>query len=197
MRLSRTKEDSLPDTKNKFAMLNQHESSGPSSLGYQSTPPPPLDSGYDSRRTAGGPSRSMGVPGRSSRGASEESDRKRDFGNLRPKANGPTQRGEHHDVGGPAVSMMAPQSASRPVPGNIHEVNYVLEQSKLLRGKPDLKPAEVDNQAKQLLDEFLNDKNEKVTNTSTIFSNCSTKNKLILGVKEKVGLLKNTRTVEP
>ena len=159
MRLSRTKEDSIPDTKNKFAMLNQHESSGPSS--YQSMQPPSLDSGYDSRRTGGGPSRSMGVPGRSSRGASEEPDRKRDFGNLRSRNVGPPQR-DHHEVGGPAVSMMAPQSASRPVPGNIHEVNYVLEQSKLLRGHPDLNPTELENQAKQLLDEFLNDRNEMV-----------------------------------
>ena len=159
MRLSRTKEDSIPDTKNKFAMLNQHESSGPSS--YQSMQPPSLDSGYDSRRTGGGPSRSMGVPGRSSRGASEEPDRKRDFGNLRSRNVGPPQR-DHHEVGGPAVSMMAPQSASRPVPGNIHEVNYVLEQSKLLRGHPDLNPTELENQAKQLLDEFLNDRSEMV-----------------------------------
>jgi hypothetical protein len=49
-------------------------------------------------------------------------------------------------------------------------VNEVLEQTKQLRGKPDMKPEEIEKHSKLLLDEFLHDGDEKV---SLVFSSHS------------------------
>jgi hypothetical protein len=159
----------LPDVRNKYSMLNTYDS-GPSSLqgGYQSSGPQSLDSGYDSRRMGGGSSRSMIVTGRGSRGPSAEPDRNRSGAEAvrpTPRTNGPRD----HEVGGPAASL-GPQASGRPVPGTIKEVNLVVEQAKLLNGKPDMSNTQIEKQAKLLLDEYLNDENEKVKFSFFLFS---------------------------
>ena len=137
-------------------MLNEQDS-GPASIGGYPSQPPSHNSGFDSQRAqAGGPSRSMGVPGRSSRGPSAD-DRRADPV-RQARTNGP--RG-HAEAAGPAASM-GPSASGRPVPETIGEVNRVLEQSKQLRGKPDKSAAEIEKQSKLLLDEFLNNGNEQV-----------------------------------
>ena len=162
MRLSRTKEDQPPTdlSRNKFSTLLNTQDSGPASIGGYPMQPPSHDSPFDARR--GGSSRSMGMPGRGSRGPSAD-ERKRAVEAVRQttKPNGPSAR-DHVEAGGPAASMMGPPMIGRPIPEAINEVNCVLEQSKLLRGRPDRSTADVEKQAKLLLDEFLNDGNEKV-----------------------------------
>jgi hypothetical protein len=164
MRLSITKDNQPPTdlSRNKFSMLNTQDS-GPASIGGYPMQPPTHEMSFDTRRgPPGGSSRSMGMPGRGSRGPSAD-ERKRAVEAVRQttKPNGPLAR-DHVEVGGPAASMMGPPMPGRPVPEKISEVNYVLEQSKQLRGLPDRSTAEVEKQAKLLLDEFLNDGNEKV-----------------------------------
>ena len=137
---------------------------GPSSLGggYPSMPPPSHDNRYEPRRSVGGSSRSMGMPGSGSRGPSVESERKRAVEAVlqqSTKANGPPSR--DHEVGGPAASVGLP-SAGRPVPDTLSDANLVIEQANLLNGKPDLSNLEIEKQARLLLEEFLNDENEKV-----------------------------------
>ena len=154
----------MPDVRNKYAMLNTQDS-GPASLGgYSSMPPPSMDSGYDSRRAGGGPSRSMGMPGRSSRGPSADAEKKRAVEAVRQssKPNGPQR--EHGDVG-MAVSMGPPLTA-RPVPDNPKDATYIMEQARHLKGKPDLKKEEIEKKANLLLKEYLNNENEKVTRFS-------------------------------
>ena len=154
----------MPDVRNKYAMLNTQDS-GPASLGGSSSiPPPSMDSGYDSRRAGGGPSRSMGMPGRSSRGPSADAEKKRAVEAVRQssKPNGPQR--EHGDVG-MAVSMGPPLTA-RPVPDNPKDATYIMEQARHLKGKPDLKKEEIEKKANLLLKEYLNNENEKVTRFS-------------------------------
>jgi hypothetical protein len=158
MRLTRTKEEpAVVDlSRNKFSMLNMQDS-GPASISGYPSQPPSHDSGYDSLRTqTGGPSRSMYLPGRGTRGTSAD-DRKVDA-SRQTRVNRPR---DHAEAAGPAASM-GPSASGRPVPETIWEVNRVLEQSKQLRGKPDKSLAEIEKQSKLLLDEFLQNGNEQV-----------------------------------
>lgn len=50
-------------------------------------------------------------------------------------------------------------------------MNEVLEQTKQLRGKPDMKPEEIEKHSKLLLDEFLHDGDEKVSSSLFQFIN--------------------------
>jgi hypothetical protein len=109
----------------------------------------------------------MGMPGSGSRGPSVESERKRAVEAVlqqSTKANGPPLR--DHEVGGPAASLGLP-SAGRPVPDTLSDANLVIEQANLLKGKPDMPDQEIQKQAKLLLEEFLNDENEKVILSSS------------------------------
>ena len=47
-------------------------------------------------------------------------------------------------------------------------MNEVIEQTKQLRGKPDLNPEEIEKHSKLLLDEFLHDGDEKVNSVLEI-----------------------------
>ena len=152
----------MPDVRNKYAMLNTQDS-GPASLGgYSSMPPPSMDGGYDSRRAGGGPSRSMGMPGRGSRGPSADAEKKRAVEAVRQSSKPAGPQRDHAEVPGMAVSMGPPPTA-RPVPDNPKEATYIVEQSRLLRGKPDMKEAEIEKKSNLLLKEYLNNENEKVT----------------------------------
>ena len=97
---------------------------------------------------------------RESRETSMEADRNRAIEAVRNQL--------HNDAmsaAGPSASVgpRAP-GLGRPVPENLAQANEVLEQTRQLRGKPDLSRDDVEKEAKSLLAEFLNNENEKVTN---------------------------------
>ena len=152
MRLSRTKEDSMPEiSRNKFSMPNQNDS-GPASIGGYPMQPPSLDAGF--RAYSSGPSRSVGLPDRGSRGPSVDSGRRRAVEPIKPMSIGPLTIG-------------------RPAADTISEVNAPREQAKQLRGKHDMDADKIGKQAKLLLDEFLHEGNEQVITASDPL-NCPT-----------------------
>lgn len=114
-------------------------------------PPPPFESG---RTPAGGPSRSIGVPGRSSRGPSVENDRRRTF-DPRPPSKMP-------EAAGPTMSL-GPNIHGRHVPDSRSEASDMLEQTRKLKGKCDMSTGEIENQSKMLLEEFLHEGSETVS----------------------------------
>lgn len=146
MRLSRNKEDPMPNT-NKFAML--HQDSGPASIsGYPSVPPPQMDnSGYDPRRSGVGPSRSMGMPGRGSRGPSVETERKRAVEAVRfnSKPNGPA-----------SMRDFSESSVSR-----VHHVDEAEAQKGLFKGPLEMSVEDAEKQSRLLLDEYLSCRDEE------------------------------------
>ena len=149
MRLGRPKEEPVQETRNKFSMLSTHDT-GTSGLGSYQMAPPSFDSG---RLPPGGPSRSIGVPGRSSRGPSAETDRRRGY-DGRPPA-------KMSEASGPTASL-GPNKYGRAGPENRNEAFEMLEQTKKLKGKADMSLVEVENQSRLLLDEFLHEGNEQV-----------------------------------
>jgi hypothetical protein len=166
---SRSKEDpQLELSKNKYSMPNTQDS-GPSSLGgYPMQQPQSMDGGYDYRRLqVGGPSRSVGLPSRGSRGPSAESERMRAREAVKlTKPNGPLPR-DHAEVGGPATSV-GHSPAGLPVPNNKSEASLMLVQSNKLKGKRDSKE-KVDKHSVNLLDEFLNNGNVQVSTLRNLF----------------------------
>ena len=141
--MRRVKEEPAQElTRNKLSMLNNQD-------GGYSMPPPPFDTG---RPPPGGPSRSIGVPGRSSRGPSVENERRRAF-DPRPQ--------KMSEVGGPTMSL-GPNIHGRHVPETRSEANEMLEQTQKLKGKCDMSDVEIENQSKMLLEEFLSAGNETV-----------------------------------
>ena len=163
MRLARSKEDSGPEiSRNKFSALAD---SGPASIGGYPMQPPSLDSGLRAMNL-GGPSRSVGLPSRGSRGPSVESERARALEAVKQTTR-PNGR-DHAEVGGPAMSL-GPLPPGRPAPESLSEASMLLEQVKQLKGKPDMTEDEVAHQAKLLLDEFLHEGNEQVSNCHSSF----------------------------
>lgn len=154
MRLGRPKEEPVQETRNKFSMLSTHDT-GPSSLGPYQMQAPSFDSG---RPPTGGPSRSIGVPGRGSRGPSAETDRRRGY-DGRPQA-------KMSEASGPTASLGPNMYGRRPQPETRSEAGDVLEQTRKLKGKADMSPSEVENQSKLLLDEYLHEGSEQVCHFS-------------------------------
>ena len=168
MRLSRTKEDSMPEiSRNKFSMPNQNDS-GPASIGGYPMQPPSHDAGF--RAYSSGPSRSVGLPDRGSRGPSVDSGRRRAVEPIKQSTR-PNGR-EHAEVGGQPMSI-GPLTIGRPAADTISEVNAPREQAKQLRGKHDMDADKIGKQAKLLLDEFLHEGNEQVITASDPL-NCPT-----------------------
>ncbi len=106
------------------------------------------------------------------RGPSMEAERTRALEDVRLHL-----KAHHHKdggiAGGPSASL-GPKAWNRPVPESMAQVNDVLEQTRQLRGKPNMKSDEVEKQSKSLLEEYLNNNSEKVNMNKMCSFNCIT-----------------------
>jgi hypothetical protein len=75
------------------------------------------------------------------------------------------------EIGGPTMSL-GPQVHGHPVPDKMCEVNYVLEQTKQLKGKPDMSSERVKNQAVLLRDEIISNGSVQVQSNLRLRSLC-------------------------